>query len=62
MVQALREKPASTMPLVLGDLNANLNAPRSRGGEVLLQDMAEHGLECASRHFRVRSGRHLRGR
>ena len=24
--------------------------------------MADHGLECASRHFRVRRGRHLRGR
>ena len=62
VVQALRDKPAVTMPLVIGDLNANVDAPRSRGEEVLLQDMTEHGLECASRHFRVRRGRHLRGR
>ena len=62
VVQALRDKPAGTMPLVLGDMNADLDAPRSRGEEVLAQDMADHGLECASRHFRVRRGRHLRGR
>ena len=28
--QALRDKPAGTMPLVIGDLNANLDAPQSR--------------------------------
>ena len=61
VAQALRDKPAGTMPLVIGDLNANLDAPRSREEEVLSHDMAEHDLECASRHFRVRCGRR-RGR
>ena len=60
--QALRDKPAGTMPLVIGNLNANLDAPRSRQEEVLAQDMEEHGLGCVSRHFRVRRGRHLGGR
>ena len=60
--QVLRDKPAGSMPLVIGDLNANLDAPRSRREEVLAQNMGEHGLGCASRHFQVRHGRHLRGR
>ena len=59
--QALQDKPAGSMPLVIGDLNANLDAPRSRQEEVLAQNMGEHGLGCASRHFQVRRGRHLRG-
>ena len=61
VVQALRDKPAGTMPLVIGDLNSNLNAPRSRKEEVLAQDVVELGLGCALRHFQVRRGRHLRG-
>ena len=60
--QALWDKPAGSMPLVIGDLNANLDAPRSRREEGLAQNMGEHGLRCASRHFQVRRGRHLRGR
>ena len=60
--QALQDKPAGAMPLVIGDLNANLEAPRSQKEEVLAQDMEGHGLGCASRHFRVRRRRHLRGR
>ena len=62
MEQALRDKPADSMPLVIGDLNANLDTLRSRKEEVMAQDMGEHGLGCASRHFWVRQGRHLQGR
>ena len=50
------------MPLVIGELNANLGAPRSQQEEVLAQNMGEHGLGYASRHFQVRHGQHLRGR
>ena len=57
-----RDKPAGSMPLVIGDLNANLDAPRSRQEEVLAQIMGDHGLGCASRHFQVRRGRHLQER
>ena len=60
--QALRDKLTGTLPLVIGDLNANLDAPRSRQEEVLVQDTEEHGLGCAPRHFQVRCGRHLRER
>jgi hypothetical protein len=60
--QALWDKPEGTMPLVIGDLNANLDAPRSRREEVLSQLMAGEGLGCATRHFQVRRRRHLRGR
>ena len=37
--QALRDKPVGSMPLVIGDMNANLDAPRSRQEEVLAQNM-----------------------
>ena len=33
--QALRDKPTDSMSLVIGDLNANLDAPRSQREEVL---------------------------
>ena len=62
MEKALRERPKGTTPLVLGDLNVNLDAPRSLEEESLSQEMGEHGLECATRHFQVRRRRHVRGR
>ena len=37
--QALRDKPAGSMPLVIGDSNANLDSPQSRREEVLAQNM-----------------------
>ena len=60
--QALRDKPEGSMPLVIGDLNANLDAPRSRREEVLSQLLAGEGLGCATRHFQVRRRKHVRGR
>ena len=62
MEQALRDKPEGSMPLVIGDLNANLDAPRSRREEVLSQLLAGEGLGCATRHFQVRRRKHVRGR
>ena len=44
--QALQDKPMGSIPLVIGDLNANLDAPRSQREEVLAQDMEKHGLGC----------------
>ena len=58
--QALQDKPMGSMPLVIGDPNANLDAPLSQREEVLAQDMEKHGLGCESRHFR--HDQHLRGR
>ena len=60
--KALRERPEGTMPLVIGDINANLDAPRSPGEEELAQMLGDHGLGCASCHFRVRRRWHVRGR
>ena len=60
--RALRDKPEGSMPLVIGDLNANLDAPRSRREEVLLQSLAGEGLGCATRHFQVQRKRHVRGK
>ena len=57
--QALRDKPAGSMPLVIGDLNANLDAPQSQKEELLVQDMERRGLGCMLRHFQVRPQRRV---
>ena len=60
--QALWDKPKGSMPLIIGDLNADLYNPRNRREEVLSQTMGEHSLECASHHLRVQRHCHVRGR
>ena len=62
MEQALWDRPEGSMPLVIGNLNANLDTPRSRREEVLSQSMEEHGLGCVLRHFQVQRRRNVRGR
>ena len=47
--QALRDKPAGSMLLMIGDLNANLDAPWSRREEVLAQNMGGGGTAWGAR-------------
>ena len=44
-----RDKTMSSMPLVIGNLNGNLDALWSQKKRNLLQEMGEHGLRCATR-------------
>ena len=48
--------------MVLGDLNADLDVPRTTQEDVLAAELVEHGLTCATRQFVSRRTRHVRGR
>ena len=62
VLQALKEQPEGTKPLIIGDFNANLDFPRTTQGEVLAPEMAGRGISCVSGHFRTRRRRRHRGR
>ena len=59
---ALDEAPDGTKPLVIGDMNCDLDFPRDRQEEIMAMDMEERGLRCATRNFRPRTTRRTRGR
>ena len=64
VLQALGEQPEGTKPLIIGDLNASLDVPRTTQEEVLAAEMARRGISWVSRHFmtRRRHRRRHRGR
>jgi len=59
--QMIKDRPKDTLPLVLGDLNANLEYPRGRQEEVMSSGMKAVGIGCATRHFLTRRTRHAKG-
>ena len=59
---ALDAQPAGTRLLLLGDLNADLDCPRTRQEEILAADLEEHGLRCVAEHFVTGRRRRCRGR
>ena len=54
VLQALREQPEGTKSLIIDNLNANLDVPRTTQEKVLTAEMAGRGISCASRHFMTR--------
>jgi hypothetical protein len=65
--RALEMRPKGSVPLVIGDLNANLEFPRDRQEEILSTAMGRLGLSCITNHYTVRGGgpkrrRRTRGR
>ena len=54
---ALERRPAEACPVVIGDLNSDLDFPRDRQEEVMAATMTEHGLRCATKHFQTRGRR-----
>ena len=63
MTAALEGDPAGSLPppLVIGDLNSDLDFPRDRQEEILSAAMREQGIRCASRYYRPRRTRRTRG-
>ena len=61
-MEALDAAPAGSHPLLIGDLNANLDFPRTIQEEILSSDLRERDLRCATRSFRPRRTRKMRGR
>ena len=59
---ALDAQPARTWLLLLGDLNADLDCPRTRHEEILAADFEEHGLRCVTEHSVARRRRQCKGR
>ena len=59
---ALDAAPEGTKPLLIGDLNSDLDFPRDRQEEVLAADLEERGLRCVTRGFRPRRTRRMRWR
>ena len=59
---ALDDAPGGTKPLLIGDLNSDLDFPRDRQEEILAADLEERGMRCATRGYRPRRTRRVRGR
>ena len=62
LLQALKEQPKGTKPLIIGVFNSDLDVPRTTQEEVLAAEMAGRGISCVSRHFVTRRRRRHRGR
>jgi hypothetical protein len=60
--KAWRECPAGAHPILVGDLNVNLRAPRTEREETIAEQVDAMDLVDMSRHFRQRSGKRLQGR
>jgi hypothetical protein len=60
--KAWRECPTGVHPILVGDLNVNLHAPRTKREETIAEQVDAMDLVDMSRHFRQRSGKRLRGR
>ena len=58
---ALDAAPEGTKPLLIGDLNSDLDFPWDRQEEILAADLEERGLRCVTRGFRPRRTRRMRG-
>jgi hypothetical protein len=53
VVGAIKCRPRGTCPIVIGDLNSNLDFPRDRQEEILAANMDAHGLGCAMKFFQT---------
>jgi hypothetical protein len=60
--KAWRECPKGAHPILVGDLNLNLRAPRSKREETIAKQVDAMDLVDMSRHFCQCSGTRLRGR
>ena len=58
---ALEGAPVGSIPLIIGDLNSDLDFPQDRQEEVLSATVRERGMRCASRCFWPRRTRRTRG-
>ena len=58
---ALDAASKDSKPLLISDLNSDLDFPRGRQEEILLADLGDQGLQCVRRDFRPRRTRQMRG-
>ena len=64
VMDALDKMPKGCIPMLLGNLNADLDVPRNKQEAKVAAAMDHHGMACASKHFTVRRRKKckLRGR
>ena len=64
VVDALDKMPEGCIPMLLGDLNVDLDVPWNEQEAKVAAAMDHHGMVCASKHFTVRRRKRckLRGR
>ena len=60
--QVMAEMPKGCTPLIVGDLNVDLDNPRDDRDEVVAEAMDALDVSCLTRHFGQRRGRLIRGR
>ena len=60
--EAWRACPKGCHPILLGDLNVNLAAPRNERDDTIADQVDAMALTDMSNHFRQRCGRRSRGR
>ena len=48
-MQALKEQLEGTQPLIIGDLDSNLDVPQTTQKKVLSAEMAERGISCVAK-------------
>ena len=60
LTRVMQAHPEGTRLLVLGDLNAPLDVPRTTQENVLTTEMAELDLFCSTMHYMSRTTRHVR--
>ena len=57
VIDAIENRPKGTCPVVIGDLNSDLDFPRDRQEEIVSSAMTAMSLTCASKGYRVRKRR-----
>ena len=59
---AMKQCPAGSSPILLGDLNINLRHPKDERQENIAEECGDMGVEDMSRHYRQRCRRKMQGR
>ena len=63
MTAAIRAVTDGARLMIVGDLNTDLDSPRSRQEDVLVAEASEHDLVCTTKQFRCqRKRQHVRER
>ena len=53
VVDAINKMPRGCIPMLLGDLNVNLDVPRNEQEAKVAAAIDHHGMACALKHFTV---------
>ena len=60
--RAMKGQPKGSIPIIMGDLNVNLDHPRNEKEMEVAETMDAHGMSCATHDFSQRRGPRIKGR